>query len=34
MVTIVEEDEVMLFWNNRQVRCEQHLVAQWACTEI
>jgi hypothetical protein len=23
MVTIVEEDEVLLFWNNRQVRCKQ-----------
>jgi hypothetical protein len=27
MVTIVEEDEILLFWTNRQVRCEQHLVA-------
>jgi hypothetical protein len=27
MVTIVEEDEVLLFWNNRQVRCKQFSVA-------
>jgi hypothetical protein len=27
MVTIVEEDEVLLFWNNRQVRCKERLVA-------
>ena len=27
MVTIVEEDEILLFWNNRQVRCKQRLVA-------
>jgi hypothetical protein len=24
---MVEEDEIFLFWNNRQVRCKQHLVA-------
>jgi hypothetical protein len=23
MVTIVEEDEVLLFWSNRQVWCEK-----------
>jgi hypothetical protein len=23
LVTIVEEDEVLLFWNNRQVRCKR-----------
>ena len=27
MVTIVEEDEVLLFCNNRQVRCKQFSVA-------
>ena len=28
MVTIVEEDEVLLFWNTRQVGWKQRLVAK------